>query len=355
MFELRKIHLRGTPRELGRGHGEALREPIAAFIEQRLSALRAYLAERGEAARFAEFVSTAGACLAVAERFDPDGVAEHRGIAEAANVDPVLLYGTTNMTDVRDVLVLPTSPSREGCTSVLVPPSLSANQELVCGQTWDLNPSDLDFVVAIQRSPLEGPATWSVTCSGALSLIGMNGEGVAVGTTNLKTRASRPGVGYLTILHRAIRARSFAEARESVISAPRAAAHSYWIASADGGTELECDPETVSERALAEQPLVQTNHCQAALLSAREGEAASESSRRRLKRAERVLATRGQDVSSLRALFADRSEGVNSINRYEEDAQGTTTNACVVCVPARRELWACRGPADRGSWTRLEF
>jgi hypothetical protein len=51
----------------------------------------------------------------------------------------------------------------------------------------------------------------------------------------------------------------------------------------------------------------------------------------------------------------DRSDGVDSINRYTEDDQGTTTNACVIAVPARRELWACRGPADRGAWVQLAF
>ena len=51
----------------------------------------------------------------------------------------------------------------------------------------------------------------------------------------------------------------------------------------------------------------------------------------------------------------DRSDGVDSINRFAEDEQGTTTNACVIAVPARRELWACRGSADRGEWVRLRF
>jgi isopenicillin-N N-acyltransferase-like protein len=355
MLELPKIYVRGTFRELGRGQGEALRERIRAFIEQRRSALEAYLAERGESARFNEFVVTARACLAAAERFDADGTAEHYGIAEGAGVDAVLLYGATNMTDVRDVLVLPSSPDREGCTSVLVPKAHSASQSLICGQTWDLNPPDVEFVVAVQRSPLEGPKTWSITCTGALSLVGMNAEGVAVGTTNIKTRASRPGVGYLTILHRAIRSPSFSSARDVIVSAPRAAAHTYWVATAEAASELESDPETVQERPLGADAVVQTNHCQAAELKAREGEAASESSQRRLERARQILAARGHDVSTLRALFADRSAGVNSINRYEEDAQGTTTNACIIGVPARRELWACRGPADRGAWVKLEF
>jgi hypothetical protein len=178
---------------------------------------------------------------------------------------------------------------------------------------------------------------------------------VAVGTTNIKTRASRVGVGYLSILHRAIRSRTLLEAVRVIRSAPRAAAHTYWAIDASAGIELECDPETVRERPLERAAIVQTNHCQAPELSGREAEPATASSVARLVRAERALALGEHDVDSLRGLFADRSDGVNSINRYTEDGQGTTTNACIVCVPERRELWACRGPSDRGVWQRLEF
>jgi isopenicillin-N N-acyltransferase-like protein len=355
MFELPKVFAAGTPRELGNSQGEAQKDRIQAFVAQRLSALSVYLEERGESARFAEFVAVGTACLEAAQRFDPDGVIEHAGIAEAAGIDSALLYAATNMTDVRDVLVLPSAADREGCTSLLLPPEKTRAHTIVAGQTWDLNPSDLDFVVAVHRRPNEGPETWSVTCAGALSLVGMNAEGVAVGTTNIKTRASRVGVGYLTILHRALRSRSLSEALQVIRSAPRAAAHTYWAVDKAAGSELECDPEAVRERPLEGAPIVQTNHCQAPELSRREGEPASLSSQRRLARAERVLALGGHDLDSVRALFADRSDGVDSINRYTEDEQGTTTNACIVCVPERLEMWACRGPSDRGLWQRLEL
>jgi isopenicillin-N N-acyltransferase-like protein len=332
-----------------------LKPRIQAFVAQRLSALRTYLAERGESARFDEFVDVGRACLGAAQRFDPDGALEHEGIAEAAGIDSALLYASTNMTDLRDVLVLPNTAEREGCTSLLLPRQKTREHLIVAGQTWDLNPTDLEFVVAVQRRPTEGPATWSITCAGALSLVGMNADGLAVGTTNIKTRASRIGVGYLTILHRALRSRTLSEALQAIRSAPRAAAHTYWAVDADSGSELECDPETVRERSLTDTPIVQTNHCQAPELSQREGEPATASSIQRLARAEQRLQRGEHDIDSLRALFADRSDGVNSINRYSEDEQGTTTNACILCVPERRELWACRGPSDRGIWQRLEF
>lgn len=355
MFDLPQVFATGAPREMGRQQGEAQKTRIQAFVDQRLSALSGYLGERGEAARFSEFVAVGRACFEAARRFDSDGTEEHEGIAEAAAIDSALLYAATNMTDMRDILVLPATADREGCTSLLLPREKTQASVIVAGQTWDLNPTDLDFVVAVHRRPSAGPETWSVTCAGALSLVGMNAEGVAVGTTNIKTRASRVGVGYLTILHRALRSRTLSEALQVIRSAPRAAAHSYWAAAAEGGSELECDPETVRERPLAQAPIVQTNHCQAPELSGREGEAATASSLQRLARAEQTLARGGHDVASLRALFADRSDGVDSINRYPEDEQGTTTNACILCVPERRELWACRGPSDRGIWQRLEF
>jgi hypothetical protein len=340
---------------MGRAHGEALRERIRAFVDQRTRALSRYFAERGQTARIAEFEAAGRACLAAAERWDAEGTAEHRGIAEGSGVEAAALYAAANMTDVRDVLLLPSAADREGCTSLLVPAEKTASGRLLAAQTWDLNPDDLDYVVAIHRLPETGPETWAITCAGALSLVGMNADGVAVGTTNIKTYASRPGVGYLSILHRALRSRSRGEALTALRAAPRAAAHTYWVADASGANELETDPDAIVERELAAEAIVQTNHCQAPELAKREGEAASSSSRRRLARARALLGPNDLDFEKTRALFADRADGVDSINRRPEDQQGTTTNACVVCVPETRELWACRGPADRGRWVELRF
>jgi isopenicillin-N N-acyltransferase-like protein len=352
---LPQIECRGTPRELGRGQGEAERQRIEAFVDQRLSAFSAYAAERGRPGLVEQFLAAGQRCLEIQARWDAAGFEEISGIAEAAGVEPHVLYAVTNMTDVRDVVLLPAPSADEGCTAVLVPGRLTSSGSPLVGQTWDLNPTDLDFVIAVHRRPHEGPETWAITCVGSLSLTGMNAEGVAVGTTNIKTRRSRPGVGDTGILHRALASSSLAEAREVVSHAPRAAAHTYWVASAEGATEFEADPERVVRRELEGEPLVRTNHCLSDDFRAHEGEAPLASSTKRLSRAGELGRVPGQDYASLRALFADRSDGVDSINRYAEDEQGTTTNACLVASPSERRLWACRGPADRGEWVELRF
>jgi hypothetical protein len=101
--------------------------------------------------------------------------------------------------------------------------------------------------------------------------------------------------------------------------------------------------------------MVRTNHCLADAFQERQGEEPLASSFKRLTRAALLAAAPAQDPLSLRRLFADRADGFDSINRYPEDEQGTTTNACLVALPGERRLWACRGPADRGKWLELSF
>lgn len=355
MLELPTVEVRGTPETMGHAYGEALRAPIGAFVAQRMDAARAYLAERGRRDLDA-FLAIGRRCLAVLERWDHEGWREHHATAAGAGVDAAELYTAGNMTDVRDVLLLPApAAEREGCSAVLLPPALTAGGALIAAQTWDLNPGDLDHVVAVHRRPAAGPATWSVTCVGCPSLIGMNEHGLAVGTTNIKTRGSRAGIPYLSLLHRAIRCRDVAEAGAVIEGAPRAAAHTFWAADASGAALWETTAQDTVRTGLARAPVVQTNHCQVPAHQALEGEPPTASSHARLRRLGQLAGAGGHDLASLQRLFADRSDGVDSINRFAEDGQGTSTNACLVAIPARRELHACRGSADRGRWVRLGF
>ncbi|MSP92019.1 MAG: hypothetical protein EXR79_09515 [Myxococcales bacterium] len=353
LLELPTLTVHGTPSQLGEQHGEALRAAIAAFVPMRFEATLAHLRAYGLHGTDA-IVDVARRCLAVHAAWDPDGHAEHLGIARGAGVDAVQLYAAANMTDLRDVLAYGGPADGEGCSAVLVPHGWSADGAVMAAQTWDLNPQDVDFVVAIERRPARGPATWSVTCAGCLTLVGFSDVGLAVGTTNIKTAGARAGVGYMGVLHKMLAAPTFDAAAASCATAPRAAAHTYWLADATRLAEWETTPGSVVRRDATQRPLTRTNHCLAA--GHADAEAPTASSRARLARLDQFVATeKSLTPATLRALFADRRDGADSISRYAEDGQGTATNAVVICVPARREAWACRGPADRGRWRRLAF
>ena len=365
LLELDTVTVRGTPRELGRGVGEAFRERVQAFVDMRYAALRGYFADRGHGGESEQVLAVGETSFGLFEAWDPAGHAEQCGIAEGAGVDPLRLYTAANMTDFRDAVLLaaPSGPPMakvadaidQGCSSVMVPPSHTASGEALVGQTWDLNPPDVAYVVAIKREPADGPATWGVTVTGCLTLMGLSDLGVAVGTTNIKTYGSRPGVGYLSILHRAVRAATASEAKALVAEAPHAGAHTYWIADATEQLEWEASPNGTFLRGTTEGPLWRTNHVLSETHRALEGEVPGESSKARFARLGELLETSGQDRASLTAVFSDRARGVQSINRYEEDGQGTATNAVFIASPAEKTAWACRGPADRGRWIELAF
>ena len=362
LLQLPQFTFSGSVRAIGLAHGAALRAQIRDFIPMRFDATREYLTALGHP-DIAPLIDVGRHCLDAYATWHPEGHAEHLAIADGAGVDPVELYTAANMTDMRDVLALGHVPGpsdgvpadAEGCTAVLIPPAFSRSGHAIGAQTWDLNPQDIDYVVAIHRLPDNAPATWSVTCTGCLSLVGMNDRGLAVGTTNIKTFGSKVGVGYMGVLHKMLSSRTFADAARVCETAPRAAAHTYWLASPEAQAEWETTAWSAVRRDVTSAPIGRTNHCLVETHVTRQGEPASPSSRARLARvSDQLIASAPHDVDSLRALFADRSDGVDSINRFAEDGQGTATDSCVVTIPALRTLWACRGSADRGAWVELK-
>ncbi len=359
---LSTVTVRGTPAQLGHGQGEAFRSLIGAFIDMRLNAVDLHFQELGRGS-IAELLDVGRQSMARFADWDPPAYAEHLAVARAAGVDAVRLFTAGNMTDMRDVVSLNDKhrggdagpPDNEGCSMVLVPGNRTVDGEHLVGQTWDLNPQDIDYVVGIHRVPDDRPETWSVTVTGCPSLVGMNAAGLCTGTTNIKTWGARVGVGYMNILHKVMAQTSFDAAAQVIERAPRSGAHTYWLADPERITDWETTPGSAVRRDAAGQPLWRTNHCLNPSHQVLEGEAASSSSLARYRRIEDWLSKRNQNVDRLRALFADRTDGVDSINRYAEDDEGTATDSVLIMVPARLELWACRGNADRGEWQRLHF
>lgn len=365
MLQLPRYEFSGSAAALGAAQGDALRPLIQRFVPMRFDACRQYAAEAG--GDVSGLMDVGRASFAIFERWDPEAFAEHVALAAAAGVDPVELFTVGNMTDMRDALLLSFSSGAaaaqakagaraadaEGCSSVLIPGAHAEDRRPIAGQTWDLNPEDVDYVVAVGRRPDRGVPTWAVTVAGCPTLVGMNAYGLSVGTTNIKTWGSRPGVGYLNLLHRAIACANVAEAVDVIRDAPRAGAHTYWLADDTRQVELETSPERVVLREATGGPVIRTNHCLAPEVVAQEWQPPSPSSLQRLSRLTALLGEAGQSAQSLRRAFGDRSDGVNSVSRHAADGQGTATNAVIVAQPAERRLYACRGPAEQGEWVEL--
>lgn len=347
----------GSPEQVGYAHGETLRPLVQGFVAARHAAAQAYFAERGIGAKhaLAGLETMSAKCLALSHQLDPEGYREHQAIAAGANVDPVALYLAAGYTDIRDAFLALPGGDSEGCTATLLPAAATATQQVIGAQTWDLNPDDLAYVVAIKTTTTGQPSKWSVGTAGGLCLMGMNEYGMAVGTTNVKTKDAGLGLTYINLLHLMLRQPTPAAVQQCLKQYQRAGAHTYWLAHEGGAWGCEATPGSAVFFPLEDQPRSWANHCLVADHARREFEPPSASSLARTARMQALMTAGAITPAAIVAAFADRQDGVNSINRYPEDQQGTTTNACLIALPATRSLLVCKGPADRGQWVTLTF
>jgi isopenicillin-N N-acyltransferase like protein len=352
---MRILHLEGTPARMGEAFGEQCREAIAGLYALRLeNALAQALRYGGRRASEAELLMLAGACLEASARFDPDGAEELHGIARSAGLSPERVLAMNGLTDLRDALAWGGPlEAAGGCTAFVVQRDRSADGRLWAGQTWDLGSENLPYVVAVKRTPAAGPPTCCVTTVGCLSLMGMNAEGVAIGTTNLRTTDAGPGVPYLGVIHRALAEPSAVEAAALIARAPRAGGHAYTVVDRSGGAfAVECSARRSRSFAIRGGFHVHTNHCQVPEHQALEADVPYASSRARLARMQQLLGGAAHiDGDFLEACLADRAGGALAICR--DDFDGISTNAALVVSPEALRLRACHGLPSGDGWLEL--
>ena len=352
---MRVLHFEGTPARMGEAFGESCREAIAELYALRLeNAISQARQHGGRDVREADLLALARACLAASAQHHPDGAAELAGIARGARLAPERVLAMNGLTDLRDALAWGGPlEAAGGCTAFVVQRDRSADGRLWAGQSWDLGTGNLPYVVGVHRRPARGPETWCVTTVGCLSLMGMNAEGVAVGTTNLRTRDAGPGVPYLGLIHAALESSSAAEAVAWITSAVRAGGHAYTVVDRWGEAfAVECTAKRSRSLALRGGFHVHTNHCQLPEHQTLEAELSFASSQARLARMQELLRDADRiDRAFLERCLADTANGKLAICR--DDFEGISTNAALVLSPDAALLRACQGLPSHGAWIDL--
>jgi len=196
---MRVVSLQGTPFEIGRAHGETLRESIRVVIQVYMDLLGALGGGGRESIRelalaFAERI----------ERFDPRYMEEIRGIAIGSDAD------------VRDILAL--NARTEILTSLL---ATSKECTLFCfvkegilAQTWDWLRRLEGRVVLLKIEGNDGHTVLTMTEPGIVGKIGINSAGLGVGLNILSSSQRANGVPVHVLLRAALDATSWELARD---------------------------------------------------------------------------------------------------------------------------------------------
>ncbi|MDF1661085.1 MAG: C45 family autoproteolytic acyltransferase/hydrolase [Planctomycetota bacterium] len=354
-MKLKLVSVQGHPIAMGEHFGEECRDSIHELYERRLRQVRLIAGLVGERVRVSKILELSELTLPKIESYDKVDFQELIGLARGSRLSLAKLIFMQGATDFIDLLVSGRYRGSLGCTAAMM--NGSVGSELMLAQTWDLFTDNLPFVRLVHRRPLSAPETWSLTVTGGLSMVGLNSEGLGVGTTNLVVMDAQLGVPYLSILHSCLKERSVKRAEMRVVEALRMGGHFYMLGDRSGGlAALECSARRVSRHKLKRAYWVETNHAVSKLIKEQEALDPDPQSTRRRQRLLQLIRSqkRGVRVEDLKRMFSDHHYEGEEICVHG-DLDGVSTNACVIVCPGSGVIHACRGQAHVGEWRIQSF
>jgi len=251
------IDCQGSPRELGRAHGESARGQIAAALANWEKATLAGQPAGTDLSSYAQGMLSSTALIAAMERDTPDLLEEVRGIAEGAAV-PFELIAAYNLMDEQWWYDLNAEAAEPGCSLV----GISDGGETVLSQNMDL-PGFMDgSQVVLRLHASDGMDTLVLSSAGLIGLTGVNSRGVAVCVnTLLMLRHSAAGVPVAAVMRHALAQPTLDAAERAVRQLSHASGQHYALADRHAMVGLECSAGGCAVSSpRGEAMLLHTNH-----------------------------------------------------------------------------------------------
>lgn len=349
------VTCRGTPRQRGRAHGEALRRVIAEKVGRWHAAIgEAY----GEPAnRFLpRFLAATDFAPAIAKHV-PDLAEEVRGIAEGAGLAQETIYAMQLMDEE---WWFGKAGGHGHCSSLAVPPG--ARCPTLVAQTMDLSCWQDGTQALLKFEEDDGSDTCVFTSAGMIGLMGVSGRGLGICVNTLgQLGVAAQGVPVAFVMRGALASGSIEAAAEFLRTVRHASGQNYQLGDRNTVRDIECSAGGTVELGLEGRRSLHTNHPLASR-DRRDGKASLEGTKDSLGRlqslhadlgADRIADPTREDVKA--ALSAQREEGAVSIvpaaNARLTDP--LTLGAVIYELGETVELFVTAGPPSIESWRRI--
>ena len=352
---IRRLALRGSPKQLGSEHGAAFRDDIHRYTDERVH-LASNGSWAGRKATREDTLALAEAMLPAHRAYAPDLTEEMEALAEASGLSAAECVIVGGFTDFVDAVRSQANAAHEedNCTAVLVPDGLAEGHGFLA-QTWDMHDSATEHVILLDIAPETGPGAFVYSTVGCLGQIGLNDAGIAVGINNLTAANGKIGVTWPFVVRKALQQTDIEAALACVVEAELAGAHNYLLLDRNGrGYNVEAMPSCRTVTKLEDSPLVHTNHCldaDARREQAKRPPALLESSEGRLRRADELFASR--DPVTLERLVALTRDPV--VCHRSQPPFHIESSGAAIMRPATGELWAVWGLPSENEYEAFRF
>jgi len=238
------IEVSGNPFERGRQYGRQAKARVHLGVGHYVDQLKAMNLSR------TDILDLARGYLPRIEEFDDGYLAEMRGIAEGAEIEPELIVLLNARTEIlqlgrrRKKTATPDDP--DGCTGAILLPEATANGVLVHGQNWDWKAECAETAVVLKVHRDDGPDFLTFTEAGGLARCGMNACGIGVTANYIESDRdyAELGVPLALIRRKTIEQEHLALAIKTAYCTPKSASNNLMISHAGGfGIDIECAPQ----------------------------------------------------------------------------------------------------------------
>jgi isopenicillin-N N-acyltransferase-like protein len=351
------LRLTGTPREIGRQHGEQ----VPHLIKDNLRFYMNLWQHMGGVSR-EKILTDVEAFVPFIERFDSDLVEEMRGVAEGAGLE----FREVAALNARTELTFSCLPntlkesSSGGCTSFGLLPEATESGHVIIGQNWDWRAEALQTCVVLQIEQKEKPNIVMHAEAGTIGHRGLNSAGLGVCINYIRSEADvfRPGVPFLIKLRGILNSSRMSAALQMLMAYP--GPNSMNMVVGHQGGEI-IDVENLPNDLLFVYPrdgiLTHANHFESPMLRIRDtGKGTLADTIFRSGRLRRLLeARRGKlDVETIREALSDHFSYPDSICRHPDEAcekvDQWQTLASIILDLTEMTLRYTEGPACTGPY-----
>jgi isopenicillin-N N-acyltransferase-like protein len=336
------FEITGDSYEVGRGHGELLREGIHRQLQGALEA-----ASRQGGLSHQEALGWAMEQLSkIAVVGGATWIDELRGLADGARI---------SLAEATALQVRPgTGFMPEGCTSLGVSGDSSATGLPLGAQNRDLVPAYRDRMCVLLLRPRSRPALLMHSVPGELGGVGMNAHGVAVFANSLWPGAGRNWQAPPITRRAILECTSADEAVDRVRRMHGPAIGSFLVIDAAGHVRnLEILPQALAVIARDRGVFAHANHCLDAGVQPYEvDKLPSPGSPGRCARMQTLLdSTAGRiTVEEIKRMLADHTSRPEPICRHPTTATEWETTSALIVEPASRTLHLSYGPPCEGGF-----
>lgn len=363
---IRVIDLAGSSYDIGRQHGEILKDDIRDFYDSIWEIHKAN--NPGLKAESSELIGFCGRNTGFIREYSAELFEELQGIADGSGLSVGQIIYLNSFLELED-LRAPGLGGRLlsgglwGCTTFNVLPEASVEGKCLIGQTFDMEKYYSRFNVLLRITPRSGPKMIVYSFAGVLGLNGMNSKGIGSVINKVVAADAAPGVIFPVIMRTLLAQERIGDALGSAVFAPRASGIIYQLA--DNNGVAFCAETSTSRYELLplSGAMAHTNHYVESSMKELEtpGWLTHGGSFVRYQVANRFLqANLGKiDVELLMNLTRDHTNYPRSICAHgsegEDEKVAFHTVAAMVMNLSEPCLWACHGNPCVNSYERVTF